>query len=116
MVTAEVQDQQQRLIDEDAQDKSQDNTRLKSNEIGDVPQGWPSSPRPVEAPHLFNIITNAVVDLSSIALSVIFLAFALLVVQYDHTETALRPGLTKALLNASIYVREPMRPICCSGS
>lgn len=96
---------EQRPVNDGARDLTKEETRTHITEMEHLPHGWPTSPKPLEGPSLFTIITNIIVDVSSIVLSALFLTFALLVVHYNHSETGLHPGISKALLNASIYVR-----------
>jgi hypothetical protein len=76
-------------------------------EVDDMPQGWPTQPRLLGRPTLFTIISNAVVDILSIAASITFLAFASVVLHYDSTETSTVPHICRALTRASIYVGIP---------
>jgi hypothetical protein len=54
-------------------------------EVDDMPHGWPTQPRLLGQPTLFAIISNAVVDILSIAASLTFLAFVSVVLHCDST-------------------------------
>ena len=83
---------------------TKEDSRMRVTEVEHLPRDWPTTPQPLEGDSTFTTVTNGIVDVFSIVLSALFLTFAVLVHYYNHTETKLNPGISKALLNASIYV------------
>jgi hypothetical protein len=95
---------EQRLGSDGVGALAKEETRTRVTEVEHLPRGWPTTPQPLEGDSVFTIVTNTIVDICSVVLSALFLTFAVLVHYYNHTETGLNPGISKALLNASIYV------------
>jgi hypothetical protein len=85
----------------------------RTKEVNDVPHQWPTQPTHLPIPTLFIIISNAVVDVLSTATSISFFVFALVVLRYDSSETHLNPGISKALIRASVYVSTSCQSISC---
>jgi hypothetical protein len=66
---------------------------------------WPTSPKSVK-PTVVAIASDLGVDFVLLGLSIVFLAFALIVNHYDQAAIAQNPRATEVLLNAIKYVSQ----------
>jgi hypothetical protein len=73
------------------------------------PDGWPASPKFVK-PTIISVLSDYAVDLILLSFSLLFLAFALTVRQYDQASISRNPRAFDLLSQATRYVSSAGAP------
>ena len=84
---------------------------LEAAKTANVPQGWPTSPQTIKVSPS-NKVAALIFDIVLLASSIAFLAFAILVCQYDQAPTTENPIATRNILSAATYVWPSAGSIC----